>query len=475
MRFDDGIFKAYDIRGIVPDQFDERFACALGRNLPDFLEADRVVVGHDARLSSPGLYAALCAGLAEAGADFSGVGLCPTELIYFAAAAEYGFDLGLMITASHNPPEYNGFKVVSSTGEPISGRPGLDAVRQRLAAEDEGRAVSRTIPPVLDLADDYVDFALTTVGIPDASGLRIVVDAGNGVGGLLWDWIEEAVGADVVRLNCVPDGRFPAHHPDPSKRENVLPLVDAVRAEGADLGLSYDGDADRLVAVLSDGHIVDGSEMIACLATRLLSEGDCRDFGVAQTTSRKALDYFAAHGRRPILVPVGHAKVKHAMREQPSLDFAGEDAGHYYYRAFFCCDSSLITTLHVLHLAAEGEMDRIVADLAAEWQRPATEPSFRFDSPASALAVCRKVAQACLARFGDTVEITCEKGGRIERECGPSDIDDCDGVRLDYEDWWMCVRPSGTEPIARLALEARTDRMLTERTEFLSDLFADPA
>jgi phosphomannomutase len=474
MRFDDGVFKAYDIRGTVPDQLDERFAFAFGRHLAGTLDAERLVVGHDARVSSPSLYASFCAGLLEAGADVSGVGLCPTELVYFATAADYGFDLGVMITASHNPPEHNGFKVVTSSGEAVPGRPGLDAVRARIAA-DEGHGSGRAIPPILDVRDDYVDFALTTVGIPDASGLKVCVDAGNGVAGLLWDWVEDAVGAELVRLNCVPDGRFPAHHPDPSKRENLVPLVEAVKVEGADLGLSYDGDADRVVAVLGDGHIVDGSEMIACLATRLMSENGCRDLGVGQTTSRKTLDYLARRGRPPVLVPVGHAKIKRAMREEPTLDFAGEDAGHYYYRTFFCCDSSLITTLHVLHLACEGEMVRITGDLRHEWRRPAREPAFRFDDPAEALAVCRRVASRSLGSFGSPVEITCEKGGRVLRNCAPSDIEDCDGVRLDYENWWMCVRPSGTEPIARLALEARSEDLLSDRTRLLSDFFTQAA
>ena len=255
------------------------------------------------------------------------------------------------------------------------------------------------------------------------------------------------------------------------RRENVDPLAERVLAEGADLGFSYDGDGDRVVVVLADGHIADGSEMIACLADRLIGGESPPEFGAGHTTSRKTLEHFARLGMAPVLVPVGHTKIKAILRESPGMVFAGEDAGHYYYRDFFCSDSSLITTLHLLHLAAGGLLGGLIGSLPGPWVRPLREPAFRFDEQPRALAVCRDVALATLARHPDPVEVTCERGGRVLRGCSAADVQDCDGVRVDYPDWWFCVRPSGTEPIARLALEARTDELLAEHTTALTSLF----
>lgn len=479
------VFKSYDIRGTYPDQLDERFSYLLGRALASVLGARRVAAGHDSRLSSPSLYAALAAGLRDAKADMGGMGLCATELVYYVMgsaaerhpggpkAASGAFDLGVMVTASHNPPEYNGFKVVRAGGEPVSGAGGLDEVRRAMEAMDVGAMAGAAPPKTVAAEEEYLDFALRLVGTPQAQCLRIAVDAGNGVGGLLWEGLSCRLGVEPVRLNFEPDGRFPAHHPDPSHRQNLEQLIGAVRACRLDLGFCYDGDADRVVVALPDGHVVDGSEMIACIAERLLSRRPSPAFGVGQTTSRRALDHFRRRGVEPTIVPVGHAKIKRIMRADPEMAFAGEDAGHYYYRDFFCCDSSLITTLHVLHLAAEGRLEALVRSLPGPWVRPADGPAFAFANQAHALQVCRAVSLRILERCGAPLEMTCEREGRVVRHCTPADVEACEGVRADYADWWFCVRPSGTEPIARLALEGRSAGLLEERQRELSALFGE--
>jgi phosphomannomutase len=477
-RVEPSVFKSYDIRGTYPEQLDEAFAWRLGRALAACLPGGpvrSVVLGRDPRLSSPALYAALAAGFAADGVEAAGLGLCPTELVYHVAGRDGGPDLGVMVTASHNPPGYNGFKVVRSGGAPVSGAEGLYAAREAMEAmEAPPEAAPAAEPTPLEGAlDEYADFALGLVGAPQAGGLRVAVDAGNGVAGLLWDALGRRLGLEPVGLNMEPDGRFPAHHPDPTRRENVEPLVRAVREQEADLGFCYDGDADRVVAVLASGHVVDGSEMIACIVERLLRRDPHAAFGVAQTTSRKALDRFRALGAEPLMTPVGHAKIKRIMRARPELAFCGEDAGHYYFRDFHCCDSSLITTLHLLHLAADDELEGLVAGLPGPWHRPAREPAFRFDEQGRALAACRRVARAALEAHGRPQEITCERAGEVLRGCAPADVDQCEGTRADYEDWWFCVRPSGTEPLARLALEARSEEMLAERTAALSALFEE--
>jgi phosphomannomutase len=458
------VVKSYDIRGVYPGQIDERFAYLLGRALPQVLPARYAAVGHDCRLSSPGLYAALSSGLRDGGVRVRGLGLCPTELAYFVVGGRFGLDLGVVVTASHNPPEYNGFKVVKAGGEPVTGDTGLMAACELMGGL--GQAPGEFAPPLetIESLGDYVEFALALVGMPDARGLEVVVDAGSGVGGLLWDGMADRLGVRLTRINCEADGRFPAHHPDPSKAENLRQLIEATKSAGADLGLAYDGDADRVVAVLDDGHVVNGSEMVACLAQRLAGEDPQVLFGVGQTLSRRALDHFRARGLGFVLVPVGHSKIKRLMRADGRMLFAGEDAGHYYFRDFHCCDSSLITTLHLLHLAAQGRIGDLVRTLPGPWLRPTTEPAFRFDDRERAFRVCREAAVQTLAQHPDPIEITCERGGRIQRRCTPQDISTADSVRADYADWWFCVRPSGTEPIVRLSVEARNEALLKERT-----------
>ena len=473
---DASVVKSYDIRGTYPGQLNERFAYLLGRALLRVLPARRVAVGHDPRLSSPALAGALAAGLRDEGAEVGSLGLCPTELVYYVAGAQKGFDLCIMITASHNPPEYNGFKVVKAGGEPVTGATGLgEACRLMQAMDLEVPKLPKSLPADMAEAGNYARFAFNLVGVPEPGDMQVVVDPGNGVGGLLWDLVTARLGLEPICMNFTPDGTFPAHHPDPSRLQNLEPMIKRVRKEGADLGFAYDGDADRVVVVLGDGHVVDGSEMTACIAMRLLEQRPGAAFGVGQTISRKVLDFFASRGIEPVWTPVGHSKIKNLLRARPDMIFAGEDAGHYYYRDFFCCDSSLITTLHVLDLAAEGTLGELVGSFSRPWHRPAKEPAFAFSDQVTAMDVCRKVALAALDAHGEPTEITCERSARLLRHCGRRDVAECDGVRVDYADWWFCVRPSGTEPIARLALEARSEAMLAERTAELSGLFGKRA
>jgi len=473
VRFDPKIVKSYDIRGVYPDQFDEPFVYALGQALPRVLGCDRVALGRDARLSSPEVYAALATGLRDAGATPVGLGLCPTEFVYYAVGSSTDLDLGVMVTASHNPPGYNGFKVLRSDGEPVTGESGLNeacALIRRMAPEPdfEPRSPAERRNP----AEGYADFALETVGAPEVRGLKVVVDAANGVGSMLWELITGRLGLEPVGMNMAPDGSFPAHHPDPSKRENLLPLVERVREEGADIGFAYDGDADRVVVVMGDGQVVDGSAVTGCIAHRLLQrDPDCR-FAVGQTVSRRVLDYFRLRGVEPDMVPVGHAKIKRALRADPGLAFAGEDAGHYYYRDFFFCDSSLLTTLHILHLVAGGELAKLVGGLP-DWHRPGQSTAVEFDDQGDALETCRRVARAALEEFPAPREITCESEGRLLRHCGRAELAEAEGIRADWADWWFCVRPSGTEPIARLALEARSAARARARKQHLLALFRE--
>jgi phosphomannomutase len=317
----------------------------------------------------------------------------------------------------------------------------------------------------------YADYAISVAGVPDASAIRVVADPGNGMAGLMWQELTAATGIKPIRMNFEPNGRFPAHEPNPSKLENLLPLRDRVVAEGADIGFAYDGDADRAVAVLADGYIMHGSEMIAAIVERLFEGSPPGRFAVNLVTSRKLLDFFRARGSEPVMGAVGHAKVKRLMRSDPTILFAGEQSGHYFYREFFCCESALITTLHLLHLAAAGRLQSLVEGLPGPWLMPAKEPSFNFADRDEAVAACRVAASEGLRTFPDPQEIACEAGWQVKRNCSAVDVEQADGIRVDYPDWWFCVRPSETEPLVRLTLEARTQTALQEKQAALSKPF----
>jgi len=473
VQFDERVFKSNDIRGIYPAQVNEQFAWLLGCSLVSVLGARRIALGRDCRTSGSVLYAALAEGISSAGGDVGAVDLCPLELLHYLMGSGAGFDLAVMVTASHNPARFNGFKLVGEGGAPIGERNGLREVRRWIASAPAPDWKQARPPEKAVFAEDrYLRHALSVAGVPDARKLKVVVDPGNGTGGLLWRGLDEALGVEPVRMNFEPDGRFPAHEPNPARLENLLPLRDRVRREGADIGFAYDGDADRTVAVLADGHIIHGSEVILALFEHLFGTGSSARCAVSMVTSRKVLDFMRARGSAPLIAPVGHAKVKSIMRADASIAFAGEQSGHYFYREFYCCESSLITTLHLLHLAAAGALQPLVRQLPGPWLAPAEEPTFECARHEDAVAACRAVARAGLEMFPGPLEIMCERDWQVARRCDPQDIESAVSIRVDYPDWWFCARPSMTEPVARLSLEARDAEDLETKVAALSRAFA---
>ena len=464
-----GVFKPYDIRGVYPDELDEVFAYMLGRAVPRVFGCSRVAVGHDARLSSPALYAYLVSGLREEGAEVDAMGMCATELVYYAVGRSDEYDAGVVVTASHNPAEFNGFKIIDADARPVDGQGGLRSIAEEMdAVEEKVLPAADTPSRRRGIEEEYIEFAAALTGWPEGGGLTVVVDASNGVARLLWDILAGRIDVKLVRMNFEPDGNFPAHPPDPSHLPNLLPLQDKVRECKADLGLVYDGDADRVVAVLAGGRVAEGPEMAAAAARRVLDKHPECDIAVSMVATRMVLSYFRALGREPLLVPVGHAKVKKAMRSAPNLLFAAEMSGHYYYREFFCCDSALITTLNLVHLVGDGEMESIVAALAAHRWAPPLEGLFAVRARDEAAELCLKTAGAILQMFPNPDEIICEKDWQVLRGCCAEDLNGAEGVRVDYPDWWFCVRPSGTEDIVRLTVEASRPEVADERLQQIS-------
>jgi phosphomannomutase len=289
------------------------------------------------------------------------------------------------------------------------------------------------------------------------------------MGALLWEWLSGESDIAAIRMNCALDGRFPAHPPDPSKEENLRPLRERVIDEKADLGLAYDGDADRTVVVLSDGRIMGGGEMIAALVELLFDSARHTRFATCMMTARAVLEHFRSRGLDPVIVPVGHAKVKRIMHADASLVFGGEQSGHYYYREFSCCESSLMTTLLALRMRCEGLLERIASELSGRWVSPPKEASFPFERHDLATRASRAVARAAVEMFPAPREIMCEIDWEVARHCSPEDIERSEAIRADYPAWWFCIRPSATEPLVRLWVEAQTRDDRAEKEALLTD------
>ena len=435
---DPKVFKAYDVRGIYPDELDEAGALAIGRAYVEEFEPRRIAVGRDMRLSAPAMAEAVMRGAAGAGADVLDLGMVGTEMVYFGVG-ELGLDGGIAVTASHNPKEYTGMKIVRRGALPVGGDSGLLDIRSRAMSEGEvpeGRSPGHT--EKYDIWPAFVDRALSFVDVSAIRPLRVVIDAANGMAGAMLPPVLERLPIDAVRCFFEPDGSFPNHEPNPLLPENREFIVRKTLDEGADLGVAFDGDADRCFFVDDEGEFVAGDFVTALLAESMLGKEpgakiiyDVRaSWGVPETIARA--------GGTPLVNRVGHAFIKHRMREEGAL-FAGEVSGHYYFRDFSQADSGVIPFLLMLELVStRGER-------LSEILRPYRERYFitgELNTPVADVAV---KLQELKERFG--------------REGSVSHLD---GISVDAEDWHMNVRPSNTEPLLRLNLEART-RELMER------------
>jgi len=438
MTLDPGAFKAYDVRGRYPSELDEDGAERIGRVFPELTGATRVAVGHDVRLSSPSMCAAFCAGVRAGGADVCELGLAATEMLYFAVA-DGGFDAGAVITASHNPPEYTGAKLVLAGALPLSGDTGIGELGRMAAAgptstpERQGTVTSD--PTVLDR---FVTAALGFVNPAAVTGLRVVLDAANGMAGVYLPPVLDRIGIDAVPFFLDPDGRFPNHEPNPLLDENRVFIESKVLEERADLGIAWDGDADRCFFIDDRGEFVPGDFLTALLAEHLLRRSGPSAVVYDLRASWAVRDTILAAGGTPDEHRVGHAFIKRRMREVDAL-FAGEVSGHYYFREFSYADSGLIPALLVLELVAQS--GRRLSDLVARFRD-------RYHISGEINSEVRDV-QAALQRLRDRYA----DGRQTE----------VDGLSVGYDDWHFNVRPSNTEPLLRLNLESLVGEADMER------------
>jgi phosphomannomutase len=424
-----GVFKAYDIRGLYPEEIDEAGAERVGRAFVELTGAGTVAVGHDVRLSSPAMADAFSAGAASGGAAVTEYGLAATEMVYFAVA-DGGFDAGAVITASHNPPEYTGAKLVKAGALPLSGDTGIGELGRMTADGGAGEALpggSRTRDE--GLLDRFVEHALEFVNVASISGLRVVLDAANGMAGLYLPPVLERLDIDSVGYFLEPDGRFPHHEPNPLLAENRAFIEGKVVEEKADLGIAFDGDADRCFFIDDAGEFVPGDFLTALLAQHLLRRQGPAPVVYDLRASWAVRDAIAAAGGTPHEHRVGHAFIKTRMREIDAL-FAGEVSGHYYFREFSYADSGLIPALLVLELLAgtDRPLSELIAGFRERYHISGEINSTVDDIPGT--------LQRLRERYSD--------GAQAE----------IDGLSVSYDDWHFNVRPSNTEPLLRLNLES---------------------
>jgi phosphomannomutase len=430
------IVKAYDVRGVVPDQWDEPLAELFGAAFVRVTDASAVVVGHDMRPSSPGLSRAFGRGAARQGADVTEIGLCSTDQLYFASGQ---LDLpGAMFTASHNPAQYNGIKMCRAGALPVGQDTGLDEIRELVESWAESGPPQREegVPEGTigerDVLSDYAMHLRTLVDLSAIRPLSVVVDAGNGMGGHTVPTVFEGLPLRLDAMYFELDGTFPNHEANPLDPKNIVDLQRRVRETGADIGVAFDGDADRCFVVDEKGDPVPPSAITALVAARELAKSPGSTVIHNLITSWSVPEVVREKGGTPVRTRVGHSFIKAEMARTGAI-FGGEHSAHYYFRDFWNADTGMLAALHVL--AALGGQQGPLSELVAEYNRYAAsgEINSRVDDQAGRAAAVR-------AAYQDREDV---------------EIDELDGLTVTAADWWFNIRASNTEPLLRLNVEAR--------------------
>jgi phosphomannomutase len=435
---DPKVFKAYDVRGIYPGELDEAGAEAIGRAYVEQFEPRRVAVGRDMRLSSPAMQKALMRGAASAGADVLDLGLVGTEMVYFAVGS-LGLEGGAMVTASHNPKEYTGMRLVRRGALPVGGESGLLDVRDRALAEDAPTGARGKIEEH-DIWPAYVDRVLSFVDMAAIKPLKVVIDAANGMAGTMLPPVLERLPIETVRCYFEPDGSFPNHEPNPLLPENREFIVGKTLEEGADLGVAFDGDADRCFFVDDTGEFVPGDFVTALFAESVLEKEPGAKVIYDVRASRAVPDTIERDGGVALMNRVGHAFIKARMRKDDAA-FAGEVSGHYYFRDFSQADSGVVPFLLMLELISKKgrRLSEILAPLRSRYFITG-----ELNTPVPDVAL---KLQELKEQYAD---------GRVSH---------LDGISVDFDDWHFNVRPSNTEPLLRLNLEATSEELMERKRD----------
>ena len=443
-------FGSYDIRGIYPESVNQELAYRVGRVFPKLFDAKKVAIGHDIRLSGPTIADALTRGLTEAGCDVYDIGQCGTEMIYFATGYN-DFDGGIMVTASHNPKEYNGLKFVRKNVIPIAPKTGLLDIKA--AVEDENfdwsfRKATGTVYKI-DVLHDYIKKILSYVDVKKFKPLKVVINTGNGAAGPIINELEKFLPFEIIKIFNNTNGYFPNGVPNPLLKESRVATSNAVIEHGANCGIAFDGDFDRCFLFDEQGNFIEGCYMVSLLAEAFLKKNPGEKIICEPRALLSTLDIVEKLGGTSIICRSGHTYMKAALRENNAI-YGGEMASHHYFRDFYFCDSGMITWLMILELLSQTDqkLSEIMADMIKNFP-----VSGEINTKVSDIADVQKIM--------DKVEKIYGAGGKVSK---------IDGLSVDFENWRFNLRGSQTEPYIRLNVESRGDKVLMEskRDELLA-------
>jgi phosphomannomutase len=438
MQIDSSIFKAYDIRGLYPAQVNKDVYRAIGLATGNLLSPKTAVVGRDMRISSPELADAFIEGMLESGADVTDIGMVSTDALYFAVG-KYGFDCGAMVTASHNPPKYNGLKMCKKDAVPLSADKEMNRILQIIQSDSFKRAPAKGKLSHQEIIPDFIKHALGFIDVKTIKPFKIVIDAGNGMAGKLIPELFKHLPCQLVPMYFELDGNFPNHLASPIEPENIADLQKRLIAEKADFGAAFDGDADRMFLLDENARPLGGDMVTAMVARSLLAKNPGASIIYNLICSKAVPEVIKSSGGIPIRTRVGHAIIKPIMKEKNAI-FGGEHSGHFYFRDNWFADSGLIAFLVCLELLShsKSKLSQLVASFD-KYFRSGEINSKVMDIPG-------KLKE--LASFYPNAK-----------------IDESDGITIDCGNFWFNVRPSNTEPLLRLNLEADTPALMKEKTE----------
>ena len=445
-----GVFKSYDIRGIYNREWDKDLAYRIGFYLPSLLETRQILVGRDARESSVEIFEALSRGIRDAGCNATDIGLCSTPSVYFATAH---FDYGgsVMITASHNPPHYNGLKISRAQAIPVGYDTGLNRLEQMVLKEPTPVSATGKLDS-LDIRQEYLQHLKPYTDA--VREIEAVIDCSDGMASVFIHDVIRDLRGRIVTMYDRPDGSFPHPPPNPRIETNLADVKQRTLAEKADLGICFDGDGDRVMFVDEAGRFVSPDLIIALLGLHFFRQSDQDHRAEAVTydvrTSRSVVEYVQALGGKPVICKVGHSHAKKLLRDSRGI-YGGELAGHYYFRDNYFCDSGMIAALLVLAILSREK--RPFSELVAEIVKYHYSGEINFKTEAK-----DRIIQAVLSEYGAQPEAR---------------LTDIDGIRLDFPEWWFNLRKSNTEPYLRLVVEASSAQQLAERTEQLKSRFRE--
>ena len=436
-RIDPDIFKSYDIRGVVPTQLNKEVARLIGMAFRTEITGTRVAVGRDMRSHSPEIAEALCQGLMESGCSVVDVGKVSTDALYFAVG-HLGLDGGIMVTASHNPPEYNGFKMCRRDAEPLSGKDGINRIQELISLGDLDEPVGGGTITKQDILPAFAEHVLSFIDQSRIRPFKLVIDAGNGMAGVTVPLVFKHLPCKVIPMYFDLDGSFPNHPANPIEPDNIKDLQERVLAEKADFGVAFDGDADRMFLIDEMGEPISGDIVTLLVAKSLLAKNPGATILYNIICSRAVSEGIVSAGGRAIRTPVGHALIKPLMKRENAI-FGGEHSGHFYFQKNWYADSGLIALLVAMEVISESNkpLSELIHSL---------DPYVRSGELNSKVTSIPKTLERIVAAFPERM---------VER---------MDGISIQAEDWWFNVRPSNTEPLLRLNVEAKSSELLEEKT-----------